>query len=95
MIDAKCIAFGIQDARYLSSLGICLDTPVSVVHPCHLLALLAAVFRSPASSTFCKFTGVLLPLAALIVSALSNATPVVVLAAKITHDHSGPVLHIH
>ena len=70
------------------------DTPVAVENPGALLALLAAVFRSPASSALGKLSCELLPFPTLVVCTLPNPAPTIVLAAQISHDHSCPVLHV-
>ena len=72
----------------------CSNTPVAVENPGTLLALLAAVFRSPASSALGKLSCELLPFPALIVCTLPNPTPTIVLAAQISHYNSCPVLHV-
>lgn len=70
------------------------DTPVAVERPGALLALLAAVFGAPAAATLGELARELLPLAALIVGALSDAAARVVLAAEVPHNNPGPVLHV-
>ena len=69
-------------------------TPVAVEYPRILLAILAAILRATATSTFGKLTRELLPFAALIVRALPYATSIIVFAAKVPHDDPGPMLHI-
>jgi hypothetical protein len=83
----------IQSTRQFSSL-LRLDAPMPMVDPRHLLAVLAAVFRPAASSTLSELARELLPLAALVVGALSNAALGVILPAQVSHYHSRPVLHV-
>ena len=70
------------------------DAPVSVVCPGALLALFAAVLSSTAAAALSKLTRVLLPFPALPVGTLPNASPSVILAAQVSHNNTGPVLHI-
>jgi hypothetical protein len=69
------------------------NTPMSVIYPCILLALFAAVLGASTPPALCKLAGILLPFAALIVGALPNAALRVVLAAQIPHNHTSPILH--
>src|ERR1700760_1094224 len=68
--------------------------PMSMVQPSALLALFAAILGSPATSALGKLSCELFPLAALVVRALSDTSAGVVFAAEISHDYSGPVLHV-
>lgn len=68
--------------------------PVAVVHPRGLLAVFAAVFGAAATSALGKLSLEFLPLATLVVGTLTNATPRLVLAAEVSHDHARPVLHV-
>ena len=70
------------------------DAPMTVEGPSTLLAFFAAVFGAATSTTLSKLASVLLPLAALIVSTLSNASSSVILSTQISHDDTRPVLHI-
>jgi len=70
------------------------NTPVSVVNPSTLLTFLAAVLRPAASAALCKLSGKLLPLPALIVSTLPDASSAFIFAAEIPHDNTCPVLHV-
>jgi hypothetical protein len=65
-----------------------------VENPGTLLAFLAAIFCPPTSAAFGKLPGEFFPFSALIVCTLSDPATAIVLAAQITHDNSGPVLHI-
>ena len=69
-------------------------TPMTMEGPSALLALLAAIFGATAAATFRKLACVLLPLAALVVSTLSNSSTGIIFAAKISHHNACPVLHI-
>lgn len=62
--------------------------------PGALLTLLAAVLGPAASATLGKLSCKLLPLAALVVGTLANATSGIVLAAQVSHNNSGPILHV-
>lgn len=62
--------------------------------PSTLLTLFAAILGTSTASALSKLTGVFLPLAALVVGALSDAAPRVVLPAEVPHNNSGPVLHV-
>lgn len=70
------------------------DAPVTVERPSTFLALLAAILGTATSTALGKLAGVLLPLAALVVSALSDAPSGVVLAAEVPHHNTGPILHV-
>lgn len=70
------------------------DAPMPMEDPRRLLALFAAVFRTPTASALSKLSRVLFPLAALVVRALSDATSRVIFPTEIAHDDTGPVLHI-
>lgn len=65
-----------------------------MIGPGALLTLLAAVLCPAAPTALSKLPGELFPFTTLVISALSNPTPGIVLAAEITHDDAGPVLHI-
>ena len=67
---------------------------MSMEYPRQFLALLATILRAATASALSKFSSILLPFAALVKGALPNPAPRVILAAKVTHHHSGPVLHI-
>lgn len=62
--------------------------------PGTLLTLFAAVLCSAAPTALSKLPCEFLPFPALVVGTLSNATTGIVLAAQVTHNNSGPVLHI-
>jgi hypothetical protein len=68
--------------------------PEAMAAPCPFLALFAAVFRPPASSTFGELASKLLPLSALPICALSDASSILVFAAQVSHHDASPVLHI-
>lgn len=53
---------------------LCRNTPMTMVNPGALLALLAAVFRAPASPALGKLPCELLPFPTFVVSALSDST---------------------
>lgn len=67
---------------------------MAVESPSTLLALFAAVLGPPASAALGKLTGVLLPLATLVICTLADPSTSVVLAAEVSHNNAGPVLHI-
>jgi hypothetical protein len=67
---------------------------MAVESPSTLLALFAAVLGPPASAALGKLTGVLFPLATLVVCTLADASTSVVLAAEVSHNNTSPVLHI-
>jgi hypothetical protein len=69
-------------------------TPVAVVNPRSLLTVFAAVLGTAAATAFGELALELLPFATLVVSALTNTTSRLVFAAEVSHDHTGPVLHI-
>ena len=68
--------------------------PVPMIHPSGFLALFAAVFGATATSTFGKLTLEHLPLATFEVGTLTDPTSRLIFAAKISHDHTRPVLHV-
>jgi len=70
------------------------DAPVAMVDPCLGLAFLAAVFRPPAPSAFCKLARKLFPLAALKVGTLPDPASLFVLPTRVAHDGTRPVLHL-
>ena len=67
---------------------------MSMIGPGALLALFAAVLCPAAPTALSELPGELFPLTTLVISALSNPAPGIVLAAEVTHDDAGPVLHI-
>lgn len=67
---------------------------MAVESPSTLLALFAAVFSASASTTLGELASVLFPFAALVVCTLADASTCVILAAEISHNNAGPVLHI-
>lgn len=70
------------------------NTPEAMAAPCAFLALFAAVFGSPAASTFRKLPCELFPLAAPPVSALPYTTSTLVFATEVAHNNACPILHI-
>lgn len=68
--------------------------PVAVEDPRALLAFFAAVLCPPTATALGELACVLFPLAALVVSALTDATSGVVFPAQIAHYNTGPVLHV-
>jgi len=69
-------------------------TPVPVVDPRTLLALLAAIFGTTTAATFCKLSCELLPFPTFVIGALSYTSLRVIFPAQIPHDNTRPVLHI-
>lgn len=67
---------------------------MAVEDPRALLALFAAVLCPPAATALGELARVLFPLAALVVSALTDAASGVVFPAQVAHDNTGPVLHV-
>lgn len=67
---------------------------MAVVYPRGLLAILAAVLGTAATTTLGKLSLEFLPFAALVVRTLADATARLVLAAEIPHHHTCPVLHV-
>ena len=72
----------------------CGHAPEAMTAPSAFLALLAAVFCPPATSTLRKLPSILFPFAALPIGTLSDAASALVFPAKIAHHNPGPVLHI-
>lgn len=70
------------------------NAPMAVESPCAFLAFLTAVFGTPATAALRKLPCVLFPFAALVVGTLTDASPGVVLSAQVSHNHTGPVLHV-
>lgn len=68
--------------------------PVAMVNPRSFLAVFAAVLGAAAASALGKLALEFLPLAALVVRTLTNAASRLILAAEVSHDHAGPVLHV-
>ncbi len=62
--------------------------------PRTFLTLFAAVLRSAAPAALSELSRELLPFTTLVVCALPNATPRIILAAEIAHHNPSPVLHI-
>jgi len=65
-----------------------------MIYPSILLAFLAAVLGSPTSSALGELPCEFLPFAALVVCALSDPAPCVVLSTEIPHHDACPVLHV-
>lgn len=68
--------------------------PVAMVNPRSFLAVFTAVLGAATASAFGKLALEFLPLAALVVRTLTNAASRLILAAEVSHDHAGPVLHV-
>lgn len=69
-------------------------TPVAVVDPRSLLTVFAAILGAAAATAFGELALEFLPLATLVVGALADAASRLILAAEVSHDNAGPVLHV-
>ena len=67
---------------------------MSVVHPCRLLAILAAVFGAAAATAFRKLSLILLPFPAFVIRTLTDAASGFILATKVSHHNTCPILHV-
>lgn len=70
------------------------NAPMPVIDPCTLLAFFAAIFGASAPTTFGKLSWKLFPFPAFVVGTLPDAASGIVLAAKVAHNHAGPILHL-
>jgi hypothetical protein len=68
--------------------------PVAVVDPRIFLTILAAIFRSPTSSALGKLPGEFFPSPTGIIGTLPDSPLGIVFAAKVSHHHTSPILHI-
>lgn len=70
------------------------NAPMAMEDPRTLLALLAAIFRPPASSTLGKLPCKFFPFPTLVISTLPYPSTRIILPAQVPHHNASPVLHI-
>lgn len=70
------------------------NAPVTMERPGTLLTLFAAVLCPAAPAALSKLPRKFFPFTTLVISALPNPAPCIILTAEVPHDDASPVLHI-
>lgn len=70
------------------------NAPVAMERPGALLTLLAAILCPAAPTALSELPRKFFPFTALVISALPNPAPRIILTAEVPHNDASPVLHI-